>query len=261
MIDEQKQPETNPEDIEQNLNSSEEVGKEEFGQPDASASQPEAAATTETSFQDTIGAAGEAELPESEKTTELPEPGQVIKALNQEIESLKQQLEQQNQQADALKKRYISLAAEFDNFRKRTQKEKEELEVQVKCKTIGELLQVVDNFERARTQIKPANEGEMAIHKSYQGVYKNLVDSLKRLGVSAMRPEGQPFDPIYHEAMLREQTDEHPEGTVLEQLVRGYILGDRVLRHAMVKVAAPKEPMVTSEEETAEKENLENQEN
>lgn len=164
-----------------------------------------------------------------------------IDTLQEEIDTLKQQLEEQTQQVDAYKKRYITLAAEFDNFRKRTAKEKEELETKIKGKTLMEILGVVDNFERARTQIKPANDGEMGIHKSYQGVYKTLVDSLKRLGVSPMRPEGQPFDPTYHEAMMREYTDEHPEGTVVEQLVRGYTLGEDVLRHALVKVAAPKE--------------------
>ncbi|AKE63645.1 heat shock protein GrpE [Microcystis aeruginosa NIES-3806] len=167
--------------------------------------------------------------------------GMTIDFLQEEIDTLKQQLEEQTQQVDAYKKRYISLAAEFDNFRKRTAKEKEELETKIKGKTLMEILGVVDNFERARTQIKPANDGEMGIHKSYQGVYKTLVDSLKRLGVSPMRPEGQPFDPSYHEAMMREYTDEHPEGTVVEQLVRGYTLGEQVLRHALVKVAAPKE--------------------
>ena len=167
--------------------------------------------------------------------------GMTIDALQEEIDTLKQQLEEQTQQVDAYKKRYITLAAEFDNFRKRTAKEKEELETKIKGKTLMEILGVVDNFERARTQIKPANDGEMGIHKSYQGVYKTLVDSLKRLGVSPMRPEGQPFDPSYHEAMMREYTDEHPEGTVVEQLVRGYTLGEDVLRHALVKVAAPKE--------------------
>jgi len=167
--------------------------------------------------------------------------GMTIDALQEEIDTLKQQLEEQTQQVDAYKKRYISLAAEFDNFRKRTAKEKEELETKIKGKTLMEILGVVDNFERARTQIKPANDGEMGIHKSYQGVYKILVESLKRLGVSPMRPEGQPFDPTYHEAMMREYTDEHPEGTVVEQLVRGYTLGEDVLRHALVKVAAPKE--------------------
>jgi molecular chaperone GrpE len=167
--------------------------------------------------------------------------GMTIDFLQEEIDTLKQQLEEQTQQVDAYKKRYISLAAEFDNFRKRTEKEKEELETKTKGKTLMEILDVVDNFERARTQIKPANDGEMGIHKSYQGVYKTLVDSLKRLGVSPMRPEGQPFDPSYHEAMMRQYTDEHPEGTVVEQLVRGYTLGEQVLRHALVKVAAPKE--------------------
>ena len=167
--------------------------------------------------------------------------GMTIDTLQEEIDTLKQQLEEQTQQVDAYKKRYITLAAEFDNFRKRTAKEKEELETKIKGKTLMEILGVVDNFERARTQIKPANDGEMGIHKSYQGVYKILVESLKRLGVSPMRPEGQPFDPTYHEAMMREYTDEHPEGTVVEQLVRGYTLGEDVLRHALVKVAAPKE--------------------
>ena len=167
--------------------------------------------------------------------------GMNIDALQEEIDNLKQQLEEQTQQVDAYKKRYITLAADFDNFRKRTAKEKEELETKIKGKTLMEILGVVDNFERARTQIKPANDGEMGIHKSYQGVYKTLVESLKRLGVSPMRPEGQSFDPTYHEAMMREYTDEHPEGTVIEQLVRGYTLGEDVLRHALVKVAAPKE--------------------
>jgi molecular chaperone GrpE len=142
----------------------------------------------------------------------------------------------------------MRIGADFENYRKRNQKEKEDLEQQVKRNTITELLPIVDNFERARAHIKPQDDGEMTIHKSYQGVYKLLVDCLKRLGVSPMRPDGQPFDPNLHEAVLREPTDEHPEGTVLEELVRGYYLGDRVLRHAMVKVAAPKEDAPSSEE-------------
>jgi len=157
-----------------------------------------------------------------------------VAELNQQIESLKVQLEERSTQ-------YMRIAADFENYRKRTSKEKEELDLQVKRNTILELLPIVDNFERARAHLKPQTDGEMTIHKSYQGVYKQLVDSLKRLGVSPMRPEGQQFDPNIHEAVMREQTDEHPEGTILEELVRGYYLGDRVLRHSMVKVAAPKE--------------------
>jgi len=172
-----------------------------------------------------------------------------IEAFQKEIANLKEKLEQQTKITEAIQVQYARMAADFDNFRKRSIKEREILEQQVKRNTISELLQVVDNFERARTQIKPVTEGEMGIHKSYQGVYKNLVDSLKRIGVSAMRPEGEPFDPNYHEAMMREPTNEYPEGIVMEQLVRGYLLGDQVLRHAMVKVAAPLESMVSSEEE------------
>ncbi len=152
------------------------------------------------------------------------------------------------QQIELLSNQYKRIAADFENYRKRTAKEKEDQDVQVKRNTITELLPVVDNFERARAHLKPQTDGEMAIHKSYQSVYKQLVDCLKRLGVSPMRPEEQPFDPNLHEAVMREPTDEYPEGTVLEELVRGYFIGDRVLRHAMVKVAAPKEDAPSDED-------------
>ncbi|WP_422662005.1 nucleotide exchange factor GrpE [Pannus brasiliensis] len=189
-----------------------------------------------------------------EQAVETLFPDPALVALQQRVETLEQQLEERDARVENFKKDYTRLAADFDNFRKRTSKEKEELETKIKGKTLLEILAVVDNFERARTGIKPANEGEMNIHKSYQGVYKTLVDSLKRLGVSPMRPEGQPFDPTYHEAMMREYTDEYPEGTVTEQLVRGYVLDDRVLRHALVKVAAPPDtdPNADSSERAAE---------
>lgn len=153
-------------------------------------------------------------------------------ALQQQIESLQAQLDERSGQ-------FARLTADFDNFRKRTVKERETLEEQVKCNTISGLLEVVDNFERARSQIKPQGDGELTIHKSYQGVYKQLVDALKKLGVSPMRSEGKEFDPNLHEAVMREPTNDYPEGTVIEEFVRGYVLGERVLRHAMVKVATP----------------------
>jgi molecular chaperone GrpE len=172
----------------------------------------------------------------------------VLAELSQQIETLKAQLEDRSTQ-------YMRIAADFENYRKRTAKEKEEIDLQVKRNTITELLPVVDNFERARAHLKPQGEGEMTIHKSYQGVYKQLVDCLKRLGVAPMRPEGQEFDPNLHEAVMREPTDEHPEGTILEELVRGYYFGDRVLRHAMVKVAAPREDISVDSEDSANQDN------
>jgi len=168
---------------------------------------------------------------EAIETPEGVEKQPDVVALTQELEALKLQAEERTGQ-------FMRIAADFENFRKRTQREKEELEQQIKCNTVVELLPVVDNFERARSQIKPQGEEAMAIHKSYQGVYKDLVDRLKRIGVAPMRSEGKDFDPNMHEAVMRESTDEFPEGTVIEELVRGYLLGERVLRHAMVKVAA-----------------------
>ena len=156
-----------------------------------------------------------------------------------ELSTLKAQLEERTNQC-------VRIAADFDNFRKRTQREREDLEQQIKCSTINELLPVVDNFERARSQIKPQTDAETTIHKSYQSVYKQLVECLKRIGVAPMRAEGKEFDPSLHEAVMRQPTDEFPEGTVMEELQRGYTLNDRVLRHALVKVAAAPEPVVTS---------------
>jgi len=197
---------------------------------------------------------GNAEAPGATQKEDSPN-AEVQRAKAEEIASLKQakesveaKLEASQAQLEDVSSQYRRLAADFDNYRKRTQKEKEELDLQVKCSTITKLLPIVDNFERARSQIKPQNEGEMNIHKSYQSVYKQMVDSLKQIGVSPMRSQGQEFDPNLHEAVMRETTTEYPEGTVSEELVRGYILGDRVLRHAMVKVAAaPEEPMATEE--------------
>lgn len=170
---------------------------------------------------------------------------EVVAALKATAETAQAQLEDMNQQ-------HARLAADFDNFRKRTQKEKADLEEQAKCSTLKALLPVIDNFERARTQIKPQTEGETTIHKSYQSVYKQMVDCLKRLGVAPMRPEGEEFDPNLHDAVMREPTDEYPDGTVIEELMRGYTIGDRVLRHAMVKVATAPDPVVSSEESSAE---------
>lgn len=209
-------------------------------------------AAVEIAFEDAAASSPGAETAQpGDATQPVTAPGEssglasdLVTDLERQIASLKTQLEDRTSQS-------MRIAADFENFRKRTSKEKEDLEAQVKGNTIIELLPVVDNFERARSQIKPQNDGEMAVHKSYQGIYKQLVESFKRLGVSPMRPEGTEFDPNFHEAVMRQPSEEYDEGIVIEQLMRGYFLGDRVLRHAMVKVAAAPEPVVTSEEDTS----------
>jgi molecular chaperone GrpE len=175
------------------------------------------------------------------------QPPEAAASLESELATLTAQNNELAEQRDAFQNQYVRIAADFDNFRKRTLKEKEELELRIKCATIGDILTVVDNFERARTQIKPQNDGEMEIHKSYQGVYKQLVDALKKSGVSPMRPEGQPFDPNLHEAVMRQPTEDFPEGTVIEELQRGYFMGDKILRHALVKVAMPIEQLTAED--------------
>ena len=138
---------------------------------------------------------------------------------------------------EGLNCQYMRLAADFDNFRKRQSRDSEDLRLQITCSTLGEILPVVDNFDRARQQLNPQHEEAQALHRSYQGLYKQLVDVFKQLGVSPMRVEGEPFDPSLHEAVLREPSEAHAEDVVIEELQRGYHLNGRVLRHALVKVS------------------------
>jgi molecular chaperone GrpE len=187
---------------------------------------------------------------ESAAAAAAAEQAAAVEALMMSNQAYQAQIEQLKEQSEELKAQYSRLAADFDNFRKRTEKEKEDLDLQSKCSTIRELLPVIDNFERARSHLKPQTETEMNIHKSYQSVYKQMVDALKKIGVSPMRPEGQEFDPNLHEAVMREPTDKYDEGVVVEELMRGYMIGERILRHAMVKVAVAPEPVESSEEET-----------
>lgn len=138
---------------------------------------------------------------------------------------------------DNLNSQYMRLAADFDNYRKRQSRDNEDQRLQIVCSTLSEILPVVDNFDRARQQLNPQHEEAQTLHRSYQGLYKQLVEVFKQLGVSPMRAEGEPFDPTLHEAVLREESHAHPEDIVIEELQRGYVLNDRVIRHALVKVS------------------------
>lgn len=155
-------------------------------------------------------------------------------AANESVEADLASLRQEN---EVLRGQYMRIAADFDNFRKRQQRETEDLRLQLICSTLSEILPVVDNFERARQQLNPEGEEAQGLHRSYQGLYKQLVDVMKQLGVSPMRVEGEAFNPSLHEAVLNEPSDKYPEDVVIEELQRGYHLDGRVLRHAMVKVS------------------------
>lgn len=153
------------------------------------------------------------------------------------LEQLEREHSALREEHEVLRGQYVRIAADFDNFRKRQSRDQDDLKLQLICSTLTEILPVVDNFERARQQLDPQTEEAQGLHRSYQGLYKQLVDVLKQLGVAPMRVVGQEFDPTLHEAVLREPSEEHPEDVVIEELQRGYHLDGRVLRHAMVKVS------------------------
>ena len=167
---------------------------------------------------------------ESGSTGTDVDPAERLQQLEKELQTLRAE-------HDALQSQYMRIAADFDNFRKRQSRDQDDLRQQLVCSTLSEILPVVDNFERARQQLNPEGEEAQALHRSYQGLYKQLVEVLKQQGVARMEVVGQEFDPTLHEAVLREENREHPEDVVIEELQRGYHLNGRVLRHAMVKVS------------------------
>lgn len=133
----------------------------------------------------------------------------------------------------------MRLMADFDNFRRRTQREKDELGAFVTTKILAEILPVLDNFERARSFAQPENEREEKLHASYQQVYRQFLGILEKLGVQPMDVVGKPFDFTMHEALMREESQDVTQETIVAELQKGYALGDKVLRPAMVKVAVP----------------------
>ena len=186
----------------------------------------------------------------SDQAPAAVDPADRMQQLEQELTTLKQEHETLNGQ-------YVRIAADFDNFRKRQSRDQDDMRQQLVCSTLTEILPVVDNFERARQQLNPEGEEAQALHRSYQGLYKQLVDVLKQQGVARMEVVGQEFDPNLHEAVLREESSEFAEDVVCEELQRGYHRDGRVLRHAMVKVSmgpGPSDaaPVEAAQDQTAE---------
>ena len=153
------------------------------------------------------------------------------------LQDLETRLAALQSEHEALRAQYMRIAADFDNYRKRQSRDQDDLRLQITCTTLSEILPVVDNFDRARQQLNPQTDEAQSLHRSYQGLYKQLVEVFKQLGVAPMRVEGEPFDPTLHEAVMREPSHDHPEDVVIEELQRGYQLHGKVLRHALVKVS------------------------
>nr|KYP70012.1 Protein grpE [Cajanus cajan] len=137
----------------------------------------------------------------------------------------------------ASKERYLRLQADFDNFRKRTDKERLNIQSEAQQKVVEKLLLMVDSFERTKQQTKAATEKEKKIDVSYQGIYKQFVEVLRSHHVSVVATVGKPFNPLQHEAIAREESTEFKKGIIIKESRRGFMLRDKVLRPALVKVS------------------------
>jgi molecular chaperone GrpE len=155
----------------------------------------------------------------------------------EEILRLREALEAKTLLAEEHRERYLRAAAEFDNARKRAAREREDYTRYANEAMLRELLPVLDNFERALQ----AARGEPAAAPVTAGVeliQRELLRVLEKFGVTPFTSVGQPFDPERHEAIARVPAQDHPEGTVVGETARGYLLSGRVLRPAMVTVAS-----------------------
>jgi molecular chaperone GrpE len=138
----------------------------------------------------------------------------------------------------ASRERHLRLQAEFENYRKRQQREREELNRQAKERVLGELPGIVDNLERALRHAGAAGAAPETLAQGVELVCKQLQEVLTRFGAEPIAALGALFDPHLHEAMARVVTDgDPPDGTVVEEYRRGYLLGGKVLRPALVAVA------------------------
>lgn len=135
---------------------------------------------------------------------------------------------------DALQDRLLRTAAEFDNYRKRVDRERRDLAEFAAADVLSDLLPIVDNLERA---LQAPAGGDDAFRKGVELIHKQMLDLLRKRGVRPIEAHGLPFDPNFHQAVVHETSDAHAEGEVMQELQRGYLLGERLLRPAMVKVA------------------------
>lgn len=152
-----------------------------------------------------------------------------------EMEVLKDLLNDKEQELEKEKKEYLFLMAEFDNFRKRTLKEKSDIIRNAAESVLKGLLPILDDFERGLDAIRDTTDAE-SVKQGMQLIYNKLVKYLEQNGVKAMESTGAPFDADLHEAIAMVPGDEASRGKVIDTVSKGYMLNDKVLRHAKVAV-------------------------
>jgi len=155
-----------------------------------------------------------------------------------EIAALREQLENKEIEAKNNYERFLRQAAEFDNYKKRTSRDRDDAIRFAKESVIKDLLPIVDNLERAITHASGGGNGNTLV-EGVEMVLRSLVDMLAKHGVTQISAAGQAFDPAKHEAMAQVETDAHEPNSVVEELHKGYMLHERLLRPALVTVAKP----------------------
>jgi len=138
-------------------------------------------------------------------------------------------------QRDEYYDRLLRKTAEFDNYRKRIERERREHADQAIVDILQEILSIADDFDRALTV--PSNDDDGAYRKGVELIHAKLHELLRRYRVRPIDALGAPFDPNVHQAVIHEESPDHREGEVIGELRKGYMMGDRLLRPAMVKVA------------------------
>jgi len=174
--------------------------------------------------------------------------------LERELSSLKAELEQKNRELRAAQDKQLRAFAEMENYKKRTARDQMEQLRYANEKLLKELLPVLDNLDRALSHIRDSSE-----HSSWaEGVeltYRQWLEVLKKFGVTPIPSVGEPFDPNHHQAVTYFDTNEHPENHVAEELQKGYLFHERVLRPSMVAVARKPSRSPRGDEPDADKDN------
>lgn len=175
---------------------------------------------------------------EQELETEVADSNEETLKEEQETEEASNETEPNpwQEKYETLNNQYIRLAADFDNFRKRQEIEKENLLKYGAENTVKKLIEVMDNFDRGIKAIETVEDCEK-VKECYNLAYKNFNDVLTKIGLETIKAEGEEFDPNLHEAVMQTPTSEKPENTIITELQKGYKLGDKVLRPALVNVA------------------------
>ena len=179
-------------------------------------------------------------MPDAEISTgEVIEKEEKPSTPETEVDLLKERLAKSEEQIKELEDRLLRLAAEFDNYRKRTNKEFSYLVKNANEKLILQLLDTLDNFQRALDSAKTSNDYEN-FHKGVELIYTHMKDLLTKEGLKEIEALGKPFDPNFHEAVTQSESDEYKEGIVMEEISKGYMLNDRLLRASKVVVSKGK---------------------